>query len=203
MSEQEAIALSMCQIENVIRDERENIGIDEYSAKSMRAKGKIIAYETALKALRAQRDKGECPVCAEREQRNAEYIHMLLHNPLPADQPKLGVMLNMDNRTNTPINVKLDGQWHTGSAKQFCDYVRAQQERENPQTMLDSLFKTWRSNPRVLARLLVKRHCTYDGCESFELPFGGNERRLEDAIEKTVDYLTSDHAHEPKGEHHE
>lgn len=57
MSEREAITLSMCEIENLIRDERENIGIDESSARSMRAKGKIIAYETALKALRAQQEQ--------------------------------------------------------------------------------------------------------------------------------------------------
>ena len=58
---------------------------------------------------------------------------MLLNNPLPADQPKLGVMLNMDNRANVPINVKLNGQWHTGSAEKFCAFVRAERERQEPE----------------------------------------------------------------------
>lgn len=94
------------------------------------------AQEAADLIESLQREQKHCPVCAEREEKNAAYIAMLMHEPLPKDQPKLGVMLNMDNRPNVPINVKLNGQWHTGSAEEFCAYVRAKRdERDNPQPL--------------------------------------------------------------------
>jgi hypothetical protein len=52
-----------------------------------------------------------------------------------SEQPTIGIMLNMDGREETPINIKIGGKWHTASAQQIVSALRAQQERENPQPL--------------------------------------------------------------------
>ena len=87
-------------------------------------------------------------------------------------------------------------------ARHAIDLVESlSRERVEPQplTMLDALCESWKAEPQLLAGMLVKRLCTYDGCESFEMPFKlGYKYTRAEAIKETLIYLGS--ASEPKGE---